>query len=404
MEAFRGDCNNFGWGPLVNCVPLANGTSKSILNDFQAVTLNDVKLFSVTTWSDKTATRATAVFPALLTVETLDPELNLADQDIFYRRTRSKMIAARIENSLTTASLKTLFSKKKHFQWKDQFGNLSNDGPVMLQLLIESVNPSTRVGVSDLKQQIRSIKLVTFQYNVVTMTDKLTHDYNQILERSHTHEDFVLDIYTALLTGKNDVFNHFIQAEKDKWETGTDQLPDDIIEKAVQKYNNMVKQNIWIQSDSRDAKLIALTTKLEVLETQLKSNPSVHTTTINKNRFNIFPWRMKKVGPSITVDGKTWWWCPEHKFPGKYDGLYVNHKPEQHADWKANKDKDSKARKERNSTPSDNNNSNSKDTTDTKLTLSENMKAAMVTNFNCTSEEASQLWSSVVTNGTEVKD
>ena len=113
---------------------------------------------------------------------------------------------------------------------------------------------------------------------------------------------------------------------------------------------------------------------------------------------------MKKVGPSITVDGKTWWWCPEHKFPGKYDGLYVNHKPEQHADWKANKDKDSKARKERNSTPSDNNNSNSKDTTDTKLTLSENMKAAMVTNFNYSSEEASQLWSSVVTNGTEVKD
>ena len=92
---------------------------------------------------------------------------------------------------------------------------------------------------------------------------------------------------------------------------------------------------------------------------------------------------------------------PEHKFPGKYDGLYVNHKPEQHADWKADRNEDSKARTDKFSTPSDN---HPKDTTDTKLTLSENMKAAMVTNFNCSSEEASQLWSSVVTNGTEVKD
>ena len=230
MEAFRGDCNKFGWGPLVNCVLLANGTSKSILNEFQAVTLNDVKLLSVLTWGNKTATCATVAFPVLLTVETLNPEFDLGDQNTFYHRTRSKMIAARIENSLAMASLETLFSKKKHFQWKDQLENLSNDGPVMLQLLIESVNPSTWVIVLYLKQQIRSIKLVTFQYNVVTMTYKLTHDYNKILERSHTHEDFVLGIYTALLTGKNVVFNHFIQAEKNKWETGTNQLPDDIIE------------------------------------------------------------------------------------------------------------------------------------------------------------------------------
>ena len=83
MEAFRGDCNNFGWGPLVNCVLLANGTSKSILNDFQAVTLNDVKLLSVSTWGNKTATRATVAFPVLLTVETLDPEFDLGDQKVF---------------------------------------------------------------------------------------------------------------------------------------------------------------------------------------------------------------------------------------------------------------------------------------------------------------------------------
>ena len=91
----------------------------------------------------------------------------------------------------------------------------------MLQIFDNSVNPSTHISVSGFKNQIRSIKIITYQYNVVTMTEKVIHNYNQILDLSHTYDDLDLDLYNVLLTGKNDAFNHSIQAEKDKSETFT---------------------------------------------------------------------------------------------------------------------------------------------------------------------------------------
>ena len=39
---------------------------------------------------------------------------------------------------------------------------------------------------------------------------------------------------------------------------------------------------------------------------------------------------MTKTEEEIEKDGKTWYWCPRHVVPGKYDGLYVTHKPEDH--------------------------------------------------------------------------
>ena len=70
----------------------------------------------------------------------------------------------------------------------------------------------------------------------------------------------VLDTYTALLSGKNDVFNNFVQRGKDEWELGKDQNFEDVMENATIKYNNMVKQKLWSQTDPKDTKILALTT------------------------------------------------------------------------------------------------------------------------------------------------
>lgn len=43
-------------------------------------------------------------------------------------------------------------------------------------------------------------------------------------------------------------------------------------------------------------------------------------------------WQTTKTTDQITKDGKPWWWCPNHN---KGQGLYVRHKPENHAQWQA---------------------------------------------------------------------
>ena len=152
-----------------------------------------------------------------------DPATDLDDKLMFFGRVRSKMIDKRIESSLSSASWNVLFGKRKYFTWMGSNGVASYDGPTMFQLIIFTVNPSTRVGISDLKVSIRTARLVQVQWGVVALWDKMTVDYLLITELNGRHYGMVLDTYTVLLSGKHNIFNNFVQRGKDDWELGKDQ-------------------------------------------------------------------------------------------------------------------------------------------------------------------------------------
>ena len=139
---------------------------------------------------------------------------------MFHRQSRSRMIAKRIPNSRASASWKVLFSKRKYFSWQSTQGTVSYDGTTMLYLIISAVKPSTRVGVSDLRVNTRQACLVQFQFNVPDLCDKSMSDFQSILYRNKTHDNIVLGLFGALLSGKNEVFTRFVQRRKDDWETG----------------------------------------------------------------------------------------------------------------------------------------------------------------------------------------
>ena len=112
----------------------------------------------------------------------------------------------------------------------------------MIYLLIKSVNPDTRVGVHDLKRKIQAARLSAHGHNVKAMLDDMAQNYRQILEADQTHDDFLYNLFDALLSSKNSVFNNYIQHEKNLWEKGQDVNSDDLIDLALVKYNNLVKQ------------------------------------------------------------------------------------------------------------------------------------------------------------------
>ena len=70
---------------------------------------------------------------------------------------------------------------------------------------------------------------------------------------------------------KNDIFNNIVQRGKDDWELGKDQNFEDVMENTTVKYNNMVKQKIWTQTNPKDAKILALTTLNHELQNSKKA-------------------------------------------------------------------------------------------------------------------------------------
>ena len=70
----------------------------------------------------------------------------------------------------------------------------------------------------------------------------------------------------GLLSGENSTFNCFIESTEDDWETGREVLSGELINNATQKCNTKVAAKEWTKTDPKDAKTLALPTRLSKLE------------------------------------------------------------------------------------------------------------------------------------------
>ena len=331
----------------------------------------------------------------------IDPAGEPTDKPIFYQRVRAHMIGLRILGSIDSESMISLELHQKKYIWTTTAGDQFYDGPTMLQICIEKVNPSTRVGISSLKQKLRKCTASAHDYNVRILTDKMKLLHSEILEKGSSHEDYVLDMFNALLTTRNTVFTQYIQREKDAWDTGKDIDADTLINNAVIKFDNMTATDTWSVAESGDAKIAALTTELKDLREKFalvtknsvnNSNSSGQDKSFNSNG-PIASWRFNKtLGESVERDGKKWHWCPHQHNNGK--GMYVTHKPEDHTQWREMKEKFKKERQDT-AAATQNSSSSANDAKKT-LALSDKLKAAMVSKFKCSDSDADKLWSDIV--------
>lgn len=104
------------------------------------------------------------------------------------------MIGLQIYNSLDEDLKKSLQSKLAMWTWKSNGGEIYYGGVKILQLLVTKMNPSTCVGVSDLKETLRCVKLSNYTDNVHEMLEYMQDKYTKILQAGGSHEDYLMDI------------------------------------------------------------------------------------------------------------------------------------------------------------------------------------------------------------------
>ena len=390
IDSMRQDATAFSWGILTSKIEHASfgGDTKNVLVDF-----TDLDVDKVRSHMGKIFFHATDPIPSNYTANTMfSIDCNAADntiktdsRQIFYKRVRANMIGRRIIGSLTKTAKKNLFLKKSQFLWKDDSGEEFYDGVTMLQILVTQVKPTTNVGVYGLKTKIRNCKLSNFGHNVHEMIDTIEDYVQQISDQNGSYDDLMYDTLNALLTTKNDEFRSFIRGEKDKFDIGDELQFNDLTSRAKAKYNNLVLGSKW-KENAGDSKIVALATQVEQLKKELgaaRNSSKNENKNTSKVTLNVAEWRKTKShGDSVNKDGKQWWWCPHQHNHGK--GMYVTHPPDKHVSWKEKKlnnkdnDKDSK-----------------KDANKKTMTLSDNLKAAMVSKFKCSLNDAEELWKSV---------
>jgi hypothetical protein len=99
-------------------------------------------------------------------------------------------------------------------------------------------------------------------------------DYQEIIDSNNTHEDYLLNIFQALLTTTNPDFKMEIKQSLRQWEKGSSITSSELIASAKQTFRNMQKSGAWGKIDPKDAQMISLTTKIATLEKAIETKNS----------------------------------------------------------------------------------------------------------------------------------
>jgi len=173
------------------------------------------------------------------------------------------MIAKRIIAHLKTADLEILKNQASKYTWANTNKEEMGDGPTMLWLLLQSCNPSTRVGISELRTDLRNASSSKFQHNVKKLTTYMSSKYRKIEVRDQEHQDYHVDMFKALQIVPNPDFAAKIRDERQTREIRGNKSANQIIAEALTIYNNAVSQNRWDSSkDLKGAKIMTLTTEV----------------------------------------------------------------------------------------------------------------------------------------------
>ena len=85
---------------------------------------------------------------------------------------------------MSPEAFKDIMLDKSKFQFKRlSNGQIENDGPIMLKMILTKINPSTRVGVRNLINKIIKMNLSDYKEDVVAMVNAFQSTYNKIILR-----------------------------------------------------------------------------------------------------------------------------------------------------------------------------------------------------------------------------
>ena len=125
----------------------------------------------------------------------------------FHCRVFSYMISKEIECLITKNSLKNLRLHKKKYKQKDSGGSIRSDETTMIYLLCKSTNPATRIGVSNLKDEIEKVTLTKFVNNVKYLLDDMYYNCNIIIDKGENNEDYVCHLFRYILSVQTKIYS-----------------------------------------------------------------------------------------------------------------------------------------------------------------------------------------------------
>ena len=173
-----------------------------------------------------------------------------------------------LKNILTPIGFKDLMLQLDKFTFTDTTGEKRYDGPTMLKVALEEIDPTSSVNVELHRQAIEGTELHDFKNNVVKIFKTIEKHHQAIISNNHKYDSdmYRRHLLSALLTGSNATFNTKIDQIKSNVDTcygfHSDITPSALITLAKQLYTNIDRRREWSKVDPKDAQIMGLAIKL----------------------------------------------------------------------------------------------------------------------------------------------
>ena len=254
----------YHWGIVLSKIPQDTTkpeSYKSLIIQPMLVSLQSVLKDASRCWAKQDYSQDNEkLLPAKNIMAPLDPN-NEEDVILHYERTRRIMIAKALLGMFKAGALNTIMLKKNLFQYKGDTDKTYDDGPTILKLIFMEANPATRTSLIMWKEIISGAKLSAYQNNVHYMLNAMQKAYEEIINNDEQHSDYMIHLFNALLSSIHEVFNHYIQNFKNRWEDSDALITHEyLINKSKQKYTNLVKEGSWIKAKEKKPQQIVLAT------------------------------------------------------------------------------------------------------------------------------------------------
>ena len=389
----------------------------NILERYSDDNINLARKHASLTWGDRSFTiMATNTIGALTAANGFlngAGALTNEGKELVLERMHSKFLAHQLLELLTDSARQAIEQQSALYTWTSAKEE-ELDGLTILALVLARIRPNFKVDMFTEIAKVKKLAISQYENDVQLYFDAITFLKLQIDQKdptAYTEDAFIRDIFLQL---KHDSLPAEFRLEFARQETRwlmnksvvtSQELMDD----AAAYFINLKNTGSWKMELSRNSQIVALTTQLTELKTEMsKLSASKGTPKLDEGKpaggstkYVFELWRLEKVDNKaehnmVERDGKTWYWCDKHRYNNKgtiTNGMYVTHKPDGHDEWMERRKKGGKkggATAETTAkptvTPSVSNDSSAK------LSLSKSLQAALVTTAGISEDQFKKIW------------
>ena len=403
------------------------GDKRHLIKDFNRISFDSLKRTMMMVWGGTAANRTLPVTSDDMVIGTINPNAEgnpgLLDQWRQQMRIISSLLYAYFKEHLTKDCLRSFLVKEEEMSFVNQeTGQIQCDGFFLLHKILQISKPSVIIDVELMEKEMESLKMEDCGDDLEVYLTAITDLKNKIdIAKGTTYvsdDKFLQIIFKGVSLATSEQFREKAKTYKDDWAVGDITDHNVVINKLSALHKNMKTESRWTENDSQSAKIVALVSKLQSLQSKVtklqkaKSNTALATNDTSskdggKSRVGKDgSWQFVKEDEykDHPVTGKKHVWCRHHG-----TGAYMPH-PHNHDEWKKRKAEKKKSFTERRGKrvrfeeDKDKDRKGSGGKTPSKLQLGNSLRASLTTNFKMTAADADKVFQAAYDDASSSKE